>query len=46
MLLGHPWLRDAKASHDWGTNIVTIQGTGIVKTIHVTKNLGVQTKRP
>jgi hypothetical protein len=33
-------------SHDWGTNIVTIQGTSIVRTIHVMKKLGVQTKRP
>ncbi len=24
MLLGHPWLRDVKVSHDWGTNIITI----------------------
>jgi hypothetical protein len=24
MLLGRPWLRDAKISHDWETNIVTI----------------------
>jgi len=24
MLLGRPWLRDAKMAHDWGSNIVTI----------------------
>jgi len=24
MLLRCPWLRDAKVSHDWGTNIITI----------------------
>jgi hypothetical protein len=24
MWLGCPWLRDAKISHDWGTNIITI----------------------
>jgi hypothetical protein len=46
MLLGCPWLRDAKVSYDWGTNIVTIQGTITVRTIHVMKKLGVQTKRP
>jgi hypothetical protein len=46
MLLGCPWLRDAKISHDWGTNIVTIQGKNTVKTILVIKKLGVQTKRP
>jgi hypothetical protein len=37
-------LRDAKVSHNWGINIITIQGTSIVRTIHVTKKLGVQTK--
>jgi hypothetical protein len=31
MLLRCSWLRDAKVSYDWGTNIVTIQGTSIVK---------------
>jgi hypothetical protein len=41
MLLGHPWLKDIKMSHDWGNNINTIQGTCIVRTIHVTKKLGV-----
>jgi hypothetical protein len=24
MLLRRPWLRNAKVSHNWGTNIVTI----------------------
>jgi len=24
MLLGRPWLKDAKVAHDWGSNIVTI----------------------
>jgi hypothetical protein len=28
MLLGRPWLRDVKVAHDWGSNIVTIQGMG------------------
>jgi hypothetical protein len=40
MLLGRPWLRDAKVVHDWGSNIVTIQGNGIVKTITIIKHLG------
>jgi hypothetical protein len=31
MLLGRLWLQDAKVSHDWGNNLVTIQGNGIVK---------------
>ncbi len=46
MLLRRPWLKDVKASHDWGTNIVTIQGIGIIKTIFVINKLGTQTKRP
>jgi hypothetical protein len=46
MLLRCPWLRYAKVSHDWGIHIITIQGTDIVKTMHVTNKLGVQTKRP
>jgi hypothetical protein len=28
MLLGRPWLKDVKVAHDWGSNIVTIQGMG------------------
>jgi len=46
MLLGHPWLRNAKVSHYCGINIVTIQGTNIIRTILVTNKLVVQTKRP
>jgi len=30
MLLGRPWLRDVKMAHDWGSNIVTIQGNGTI----------------
>jgi hypothetical protein len=45
MLLGRPWLRDAKMAHDWGSNTVTIQGNGTVKTIIVTKYLGGEVKR-
>jgi hypothetical protein len=46
MLLKCPWLRDVKVSHDWGINIITIQGTSTIRTIHVINKLGVQTKRP
>jgi hypothetical protein len=35
MLLGHPWLIDAKVYHDWGKKVVTIQEVGTVKTISV-----------
>jgi hypothetical protein len=40
MLLGRPWLRDAKVAHDWGRNIVTIQGNGTIQTIMVNKTFG------
>jgi hypothetical protein len=44
MLLRRPWLRDAKVTHDWGNNIVTIQGNRMVIIIIVTKHLGVEVK--
>jgi hypothetical protein len=46
MLLGRPWLKDVKVAHDWGSNIVTIQGNGTVKTITITKQLGGEVTRP
>jgi hypothetical protein len=33
MLLSHLRLKDAKVSHDWGNNTITIQGMGTFKTI-------------
>jgi len=39
ILLDRPWLRDAKVSHDWGTNLITNEEKGIVITIVVTKRL-------
>ncbi len=45
MLLGKPWLKDAKMAHDWGSNNITIQGNGTIKTITVTKHLGGEVKR-
>jgi hypothetical protein len=44
MLLGCPWLRDVKVSHDLGNNIITIQGVDTIRTILVTKKLGALTK--
>jgi hypothetical protein len=35
MLLRCPWLRNAKVSHNWGTNIVTIQKISTIRTIYV-----------
>ncbi len=46
MLLGRPWLRDVKVAHDWGNNIVTIQGNGTIKTIIITKHFGGEVRRP
>ncbi len=46
MLLGKPRLRDVKVAHDWGSNIVTIQGHRIVITIIVTKHLEGEVRRP
>jgi hypothetical protein len=40
MLLITPWLKDAKVTHDWGNNVIIVQGKGIVKTISVNKKLG------
>jgi hypothetical protein len=34
-----------KKSHDWGLNIVIIQGMDTIRTILVTNKLGVQTKK-
>jgi hypothetical protein len=46
MLLRRPWLRNAKVTHDWGNNVITIQGNGIVKTISVNRKLGAETRGP
>jgi len=32
MLLGIPWLIDAKVTHDWGNNVIIVQGNGTVRT--------------
>jgi hypothetical protein len=44
MLLGRPLLRDAKVFHNWDNITIIIQGTNLVRTIHVTKKLGGPTK--
>jgi hypothetical protein len=33
-------------AHDWGNNIVTIQGNGTIITIIITKHLGGEVRRP
>jgi len=44
-LLGKPWLKDVKVAHDWGSNIVTIQGNGTIRTIIITKHLGGEVRK-
>jgi hypothetical protein len=39
MLLNQPWLRNALVTDDWGNNLITIEGTGTMQTIIVTKHL-------
>jgi len=46
MLLKKPWVRDAKVKHDWGNNVIIVQGNGAIKTILVNKKLGAKTRRP
>jgi hypothetical protein len=46
MLRGKPWLRDAKVTHDWGNNVISVQGNGTIRTISVNKKLGTETRRP
>jgi hypothetical protein len=46
MLLGRPWLKTIKVTHDWGNNVINVKGNGIVKTILVNKKLRVETIRP
>jgi hypothetical protein len=44
MLLGCPWLIDAKVNHDWGNNMVTIQGNGTIKIISISQHKGPRLK--
>ncbi len=46
MLLGRPWLRDVKVTHDWGSNTITIQWNGTIITITITKHLEGEVRRP
>jgi hypothetical protein len=45
-VLGRPWLIDAKITHDWGNNVIIVQGNKIIRTISVNNKLGVETTRP
>jgi hypothetical protein len=46
MLLKRPWLKHAKVTHDRGSNVINVQGYGIIRTILINKKLGTKTKRP
>jgi hypothetical protein len=45
MMLGRPWLKNAKVLHDWGNIQITIEGNGISQIIQITKQLDHNTKR-
>jgi len=46
MLLGMPWFKDAKVTHEWGNNVIIVQGNGTFITILVNRKLGIETKKP
>jgi hypothetical protein len=46
MLPRRPWFKDAKVTHDWGNNLIIVQGNGIIITILVNRKLGIETRRP
>ncbi len=46
MLLRCPWLLDTKLIHNWGTNMVTIEGDDTTKTISISTYLSGNIKKP
>ncbi len=46
MLFSRPWLRVVKVAHDWGNNIIMIEGNNIIQTIVVIKRLNINMKSP
>ncbi len=46
MLLRRPWLKDAKVTHDWGNNVIIVQGNGTIRVILVNRKLGAKTRKP
>jgi hypothetical protein len=46
MLLSQPWLHNAHVTHDWGNNLITIEGNGMMRTITIIKHLDNNTKHP
>jgi hypothetical protein len=39
MLLGRPWFIDVKVTHDWGNNVIIVQGNELVRTILINNKL-------
>jgi hypothetical protein len=44
MLLGQPWLHNAHVIHDWGNNLIRIEGNGTMQIIVITKHFDNNTK--
>jgi hypothetical protein len=35
-----------RLKHDWGNNVISLQGYGIIRIISINKKLGAKTRRP
>ena len=46
MLLGRPWLRNAKVIHDWANDQVQIMENGTIKTVKINRQLGYEAVTP
>jgi len=46
LLLGRPWLRDARVIHDWSNDQIQIMGDGTIRTIPVNRELGLEATTP
>ena len=46
MLLGRPWLKNAKVIHDSANDQVQIMGNGKVKTVKINRQLGYEAVTP
>ena len=46
VLLGRPWLRNAKVIHDWANDQVQIMGNGTVKIVKINRQLGYEAVTP
>ena len=46
LLLGRPWLRDARVIHDWANDNIQIMGNGTTRTVRINRALGFETITP